>query len=1361
MGGGGKGGTSTSTVSIPPEVLARYNAVNARAEEVAKKPFEAYTGEFVAPVTQEQQQGITQTQQYSEAAQPYYARAAGMTEEAYKASQPLTAEQIQQYQNPYIQSVVDPTLRALQQQQAIDRQSQSAQAIRSGAFGGDRAGLQRAALAGQQELAQAQAINPLYASAYQNALATAQQQQQQRVASGLQAGQQVAGIGTGAQQAGLQGAQATIGAGTLKQQTQQAQDTARYQQFLQERGYDFQTAQFLANIAEGTGALSGSTTTTTQPTSFFSDKRLKHDIKKIGKTNDGLPIYSFKYHGDDRTQIGLIAQDVEKKRPEAVGMFNGYKTVDYEKATAGARHARAMGGLIPESMGGAVFEPGNFSRGGFAVGGGQPIDDVLAQQARMYGMEGQQGGAGQSGAMVPYVSKQKMGLGIPNAQRDPYRRLMTPTPIPQQPSGLQTAMQNIAAAGKTAETLSGGYDWGKKALVGTAPGKDREGTGGLIGWGGKAGATDPNAPKPNTQPPAGSPPPADTGDKSWWEIWKGAHGGGVMPRNHYGTGGITINPYEEPTSGSMVPEEVMQDSEATKDKAESQMIKPDGSKGGSGSGGGGLMGAASTLGTLYGAGKALGAAGSFLAALPIFSDERLKDNIKHVGKTFDGQNIYSYDMGDGRTQMGLLAQEVLHHKPEAVGKDHGYLTVDYHKATEDAVPHRASGGVVPRLHFLDGGNSPQLPTPQDIYNHAISTGASPQAALMLTGAAASESNFNPTAQHDKDPQTGQYTGYGLFGHRLDRLDAMRQFAGTDNPDWKQQVAYAVKETQVPSFQSILANAKTPEDITKAQMHFERPKGYTRDRPELGHNYSGRLASINAFMPLTTGGDIDYKPAQQQQQQQPYPGQQVVERGLGAAKDLSARLVPTDYAGRNFVQNPETGEKRARSWGDFLTSRDFILPLMSGLGTMASSPSRYLGAAVLQGLGGAAAAYQGVQNQQLQRDQALAQTGLTKAQTGLTGAQTVRASIIDSGAGPLVAVPNPEGGYRAIRAFEYFALPVDQRAALGLSADEIQKLKVQADKEGGVGIKPPPGTTTTLPAATTTTVTPPPAPEAPQIGARAPIEPPIPNPSILTPQEKETVQRNLTAAQAANAGTDYYTKQKERADAAQNQQALLRDLATSMARLPETGSPTVAGRLSPLTVGGTEVVSNLLKILGRDPSKLGIADTTDPQEIAKIIKNIAGDRQYQGNIHAHAVLDDIAQRFPTMINTREGQAKLMASVMSLQRREIDKYDYNNALLQHANSIDPRMGSLSGRDNERLFDQRYGTLYPKEEEVLKKMFLAPMVVDGKKQVDPQTNRPISQMEYLHKFGNQLTPAELVAIENQLKAPRVLRYFGLYHD
>jgi hypothetical protein len=63
---------------------------------------------------------------------------------------------------------------------------------------------------------------------------------------------------------------------------------------------------------------------------MFSDRRLKTDIAKVGKTNKGLPIYTYKYKGDDTTQMGVMAQDVEKKTPKAVKEVGGFKAVDYK-----------------------------------------------------------------------------------------------------------------------------------------------------------------------------------------------------------------------------------------------------------------------------------------------------------------------------------------------------------------------------------------------------------------------------------------------------------------------------------------------------------------------------------------------------------------------------------------------------------------------------------------------------------------------------------------------------------------------------------------------------------------------------------------------------------------------------------------------------------------------------------------------------------------------------------------------------------------------------------------------------------------------------------------------------------------------
>jgi len=361
MGGGGKGGTTTTqTMQIPPEVLARYNAVNARAETVGQTPYQQYSSNpnaFVAPLTATQQAGIQNTNAMAGAAQPYYGAAAGLTAAGAGSADP-SALNVGQYYNPYTQAVAAPTLEALQQQQATERSNlMNPQTARS--FGGDRSGIVAANLARQQALGTAQAMNPIYKQAYDQAVTTAGQQQGVGLAAqqaNLQrlsgAGAQFGQLGSGAQAAGLAGATAQLGAGATEQQTGQAGLQALYNQFQQQQAYPFQIAQFLSNIATGTGALSGNTTsgTTQGGGGFFSDERLKENVEQVGKTNDGQNIYRYNYKGDPRSQIGLIAQEVAQDHPEAVGQRDGYLTVDYRDATDDAvREHKADGGDIGTS----------------------------------------------------------------------------------------------------------------------------------------------------------------------------------------------------------------------------------------------------------------------------------------------------------------------------------------------------------------------------------------------------------------------------------------------------------------------------------------------------------------------------------------------------------------------------------------------------------------------------------------------------------------------------------------------------------------------------------------------------------------------------------------------------------------------------------------------------------------------------------------------------------------------------------------------------------------------------------------------------------------------------------------------------
>ncbi|WP_420959366.1 tail fiber domain-containing protein [Brucella sp. IR073] len=65
-----------------------------------------------------------------------------------------------------------------------------------------------------------------------------------------------------------------------------------------------------------------------------SDRRVKTDIERVGTLDNGLPVYLYRYKAGGPPHIGVMAQDVEEVRPEAVVEVDGVKHVDYRKAVA-------------------------------------------------------------------------------------------------------------------------------------------------------------------------------------------------------------------------------------------------------------------------------------------------------------------------------------------------------------------------------------------------------------------------------------------------------------------------------------------------------------------------------------------------------------------------------------------------------------------------------------------------------------------------------------------------------------------------------------------------------------------------------------------------------------------------------------------------------------------------------------------------------------------------------------------------------------------------------------------------------------------------------------------------------------------
>lgn len=258
----GSNTTTSSTTNAPnPQAGALYSSLLGQASNVAATPYSPYGGELVAPVNQEQYGGISGINEYANAAQPGLMTAEGLMQ---GAANPLTTAQINQYYSPYQQEVVGATEQQFANTNAQQQQQVLGNAAAQGALGGDRTAVAQSVLAGQQQTQEAPVIAGLENQGYTQALQTAQQEYQQNPEAAAY------GLGNTAQaleNAGLTGANAQIGAGTLEQQTQQAADTAAYNQYLAEMAYPFQTTQWLAGIGTGVGSQMGGTSTgeTTAP----------------------------------------------------------------------------------------------------------------------------------------------------------------------------------------------------------------------------------------------------------------------------------------------------------------------------------------------------------------------------------------------------------------------------------------------------------------------------------------------------------------------------------------------------------------------------------------------------------------------------------------------------------------------------------------------------------------------------------------------------------------------------------------------------------------------------------------------------------------------------------------------------------------------------------------------------------------------------------------------------------------------------------------------------------------------------------------------------------------------------------------
>tara|TARA_R110000803_G_scaffold2733_2_gene9393 strand:+ start:4759 stop:5814 length:1056 start_codon:yes stop_codon:yes gene_type:complete len=339
---------TTSKSELPAFLEDAYKKMTEQALAVTDPSvqYQPYGGQRLAPLDTQQQAARQMANQNAQAYQPDLNTARGLTS---LSTAPITGQDINYYMNPYQNQVTSNVLDEMRRRSDIDGQKMSDSAVRSGAFGGSRYGIQEEERMRNLSQQQSTTASQLAQQNYQQALGAAQSQKAQQLsgagAYGNIAGQQMAlgqqGI-EGLNQAGLQG----------QTQLQRGMDMA-YGDFQKQQQFPYTQASTLGNLLSGVPGAQMATTYGSQPGpsmaqqlaglggvalgaygQYSSDLRLKEDIKLIGKSPSNINIYSFKYKDKEGKYEGVMAQEVPWASFEGQ---DGYLMVDYSKVDVGFR----------------------------------------------------------------------------------------------------------------------------------------------------------------------------------------------------------------------------------------------------------------------------------------------------------------------------------------------------------------------------------------------------------------------------------------------------------------------------------------------------------------------------------------------------------------------------------------------------------------------------------------------------------------------------------------------------------------------------------------------------------------------------------------------------------------------------------------------------------------------------------------------------------------------------------------------------------------------------------------------------------------------------------------------------------------
>ena len=446
-----------------------------------------------------------------------------------------------------------------------------------------------------------------------------------------------------------------------------------------------------------------------------------------------------------------------------------------------------------------------------------------------------------------------------------------------------------------------------------------------------------------------------------------------------------------------------------------------------------------------------------------------------------------------------------------------------------------------------------------------------------------------------------------------------------------------------------------------------------------------------------------------------------------------------------------GGQKAAGW--FEGNKNWMIPLLSGLGTMASSNSRYLGSAMLQGLGGGAEAYAKQQANQ-------ANIGQTQASTGLTNTETAQRNLELSQKGFFSAggqnwVTTQDGQKMLLGA--WLSTPAGQRPHL-IGEAALSKSVGNLTQPGA-----PPGVPTGVPMPGAQAPGASSLPGSAQPPAGALRTDPVTGAPIAATTAASTISAHPTYAHLGSAGqsqldSDFHTLQMNPEVAARNvpiSQAVeaqtadnynkavstgqqLNQLTTQLQNLPEN---------SVLSGGPLQAYTSFW--LNRANAALhaaGVSDVVSQEDLDsgaaanKLTKGFEFGRTHDADQNSLGALGEVSQAVPSTSLTKGAASKVLAGEYVSKQQDIDRMNYLNEAKKYLAANYPAQADkyLTQNIMQAFNADHNGQQYASEKVALEKM------LNGKNAKGPIFNQLLTG-----------PPSYFDTVEQKLQTPGLRRY------